>query len=71
MQPAPQLNASLTQVAALPPGARLIVDPWSSQLELLRNTNVQAMSSREKLPLAVAPLVPYISYMEPTVAEAR
>jgi hypothetical protein len=71
MQSAPQLNASLTQVAALPLGARLIVDPWSSQLELLRNTNVQAMSSREKLPLAIAPLVPYIRYMEPTVAEAR
>jgi hypothetical protein len=72
MQSAPELApASLLQVAALPLGARLIVDPWSSQLELLRNTNAQAMSSREKLPLAIAPLMPYLRYVEPTVAEAR
>lgn len=72
MQQAPELKASsLTQVAALPLGARLIVDPWSSQLELLRNTNVQAMSSREKLPLAIAPLVPYIKYAQRAVAVAR
>jgi hypothetical protein len=72
MQEAPELApGSLMQVAALPLGARLIVDPWSSELELLRNTNVQAVSSREKLPLAIAPLVPYIKYAEPALAEAR
>jgi hypothetical protein len=69
MQEAPELApGSLMQVAALPLGARLIVDPWSSELELLRNTNVQAVSSREKLPLAIAPLVPYIKYAEPALA---
>jgi hypothetical protein len=72
MQQAPQLAPnSLSQVAALPLGARLIVDPWTSRLELLRNTNAQAMSTREKLPLTIAPLVPYIRYVESTVAEAR
>ena len=70
MQGAPDLApGSLMQVAALPLGARLIVDPWSSELELLRNTNVQAVSAREKLPLAIAPLIPYIKYAEPALAE--
>lgn len=72
MQDAPQLApGSLAQVAALPLGARLIVDPWSSELELLRNTNVQAVSAREKLPLAIAPLVPYVKYAPTAIAEAR
>jgi hypothetical protein len=72
MEEAPELApGSLLQVAALPLGARLMVDPWSSELELLRNTNVQAVSAREKLPLAIAPLVPYLKYAEPALAEAR
>lgn len=72
MQGAPQLApGSLNQVAALPLGARLIVDPWSSELELLRNTNVQAVSAREKLPLAIAPLMPYVKYAPSALAEAR
>ena len=71
-QNAPQLApSSLNQVAALPLGARLVVDPWSSRLELLRNTNAQALSTREKLPLAIAPLVPYLKYAEATLAESR
>jgi hypothetical protein len=72
MEQAPLLApGSLNQVAALALGARLIVDPWSSQVELLRNTNVQAVSSREKLPLAIAPLIPYIKYVAAEVAEVR
>jgi len=70
-QHAPMLKpGNLEQVAALALGARLVVDPWSSQLELIRNTNAQAMSAREKLPLAIAPLVPYLRYLEPVVAES-
>jgi hypothetical protein len=72
MQQAPELAPeSLDQVAALPLGARLIVDPWSSEIELMRSTNVQAVSAREKLPLAIAPLVPYIKYAPAAVAETR
>jgi hypothetical protein len=72
MQQAPELAPeNLEQVAALPLGARLIVDPWSGEIELMRNTTVPAASAREKLPLAIAPLVPYIKYAPAAVAETR
>jgi len=65
VQQAPLLAPeSLDQVAALSLGARIIVDPWSSKLELLRATNVPLASAREKASLAVTPLVPYLRYAE-------
>lgn len=65
IQQAPSLSPErLDQVAALALGARIIVDPWSSKLELLRATNVPLASAREKASLAVTPLVPYLRYAE-------
>jgi hypothetical protein len=65
IQQAPSLAPeSLDQVAALSLGARILVDPWSSQLELLRAANVPLASAREKASLAVTPLVPYLRYAE-------
>lgn len=60
----------LDQVAALTLGARIIVDPWSSRLELLKAANVPLNSAREKASLAVTPLVPYLRYVgvKPSVA---
>ena len=54
----------LDQVAALTLGARIIVDPWSSKLELLKAVNVPLSSAREKASLAVTPLVPYLRYAD-------
>jgi hypothetical protein len=63
MQQSPQLAPEkLDQIPALPLGARLVVDPWSDRLELLREPAVQLMSAREKVPLSVTPLMPYIRY---------
>jgi hypothetical protein len=63
MQQAPALAPEqLDQVPALPLGARLVVDPWSDRLELLRGPAVTLASAREKVPLAVTPLMPYIRY---------
>jgi hypothetical protein len=65
MLQAPQLTPErVDQVAALPLGARLIVDPWTGQLELLRAAAVPPASAREKVPLAITPLLPYIKYAE-------
>lgn len=70
MQQAPALAPErLDQIAALPLGARLVVDPWTDQLELMRAPAVPLQSAREKVPLAVTPLMPYIKYAEPLVAE--
>lgn len=56
---------SVDQVAALPLGARVVVEPWRGQVELLRAANVPLTSAREKASLAVTPLVPYLRYAEP------
>lgn len=65
MQNAPALAPErLDQIPALPLGARLVVDPWTDRLELLRAQAVPLASAREKVPLAVMPLMPYIKYAE-------
>ena len=66
MQKAPQLvPEKLDQIAALPLGARLVVDPWTCRVDLLRTANVPLASAREKVPLAITPLMPYIRYADP------
>jgi hypothetical protein len=68
MQKAPALMPErLDQIAALPLGARLVVDPWSDRLDLLKTPSVPLTSAREKVPLAITPLMPYIRYAEAPV----
>ena len=63
MEEAPALAPErIDQISALPLGARLVVDPWSNRLELVRGPAVTLASAREKVPLAVTPLMPYIRY---------
>jgi hypothetical protein len=75
MQQAPALVPErLDQIAALPLGARVVVDPWSGRVELLRTENVPLVSAREKVPLAITPLMPYVRYSEspaPASASAK
>ena len=54
------------QIPALPLGTRIVVDPWSGRLTLDRSPAVKIVSIREKVPLAVTPLMPYIKYAEQT-----
>jgi hypothetical protein len=66
MQAAPELKTErLDQIAALPLGARLALDPWSSRLELIRNAAQLPGSARERVvPLTISPLIPYLKYIE-------
>ena len=65
IQQSPALSPGrVDQVAALPLGARVVVDPWSGRVELLRAANVPLASAREKASLAITPLVPYLRYAE-------
>jgi hypothetical protein len=63
----------LDQIPALPLGTRVMVDPWSGRLRLDRSPTVPIASIREKAPLAVTPLMPYITYAEQgaTVSSSR
>jgi len=61
----------IDQIAALPLGARLVVDPWSGRADFVRSVAVPLVSAREKVPFAVTPLMPYIRYADvPAPAEA-
>jgi hypothetical protein len=54
------------QIAALPIGARVKVDPWSDQVNLLKAKAVPLYSAREKMPFEVTPFMPYLSrYQKP------
>jgi hypothetical protein len=54
----------IDQIAALPLGARLTLDPWSNRLDLIRTPTVPLSWAREKLPLAITPMTPYLKYTD-------
>jgi len=59
---APALDVNrLDQIAALPLGGRLKVDPWSDQVELAKAKPVALTSAREKIPFELTPFFPYLT----------
>lgn len=59
---APQLDfKKVDQIAALPLGGRIKVDPWSNRAELLKTKPVPITSAREKLPFEVTPVFPFLN----------
>jgi peptidase M48-like protein len=59
---APQLETRKTdQIAALPLGGRVKLDPWSNRVELLKTKPVALTSAREKMPFEVTPFFPFLT----------
>jgi hypothetical protein len=59
---APQLDPQrIDQIAALPLGGRIKLDPWSDQVELAKSKPVPITSAREKMPFEVAPFFPFLT----------
>jgi len=59
---APALDQKkLDQIAALPLGGRIKVDPWSDQAELSKAKQVALTSSREKMEFEITPFFPHLS----------
>ena len=64
-------TGKLDQVAALPLGARVKVNPWDDRVELLRAKPVPLNSAREKMPFEVTPFRPFLMhYQAPNAAPA-
>jgi hypothetical protein len=62
MNSAPQLEMRRTdQVAALPLGGRIKLDPWTTRVELVKAKPVALTSPREKMPFEVTPFFPYLT----------
>jgi hypothetical protein len=61
---APELDAKrLDQIAALPLGGRIKLDPWSDQVELAKARPVALTSAREKMEFEITPFFPYLTRM--------
>jgi hypothetical protein len=65
IEKSPELEPGrLDQIAALPLGARVLLDPWSSRLDLSRAPAVPLYWAREKLQLQITPMAPYLRYAD-------
>lgn len=72
VQASPTLEpANKDQIAALPLGARVKLDPYTNRVTLMKTKAASPSSPREKMPFEVTPLVPYLTrYTEPAAAQA-
>jgi hypothetical protein len=52
---------NVNQIAALPLGARIKLDPWTDEMELIKTSPTSLLSAREKMPFEVTPFVPYLT----------
>jgi hypothetical protein len=65
----PRLEPDKTdQIAALPMGSRIKLDPWNDKIEMTKAAPVKLLSAREKMPFEVTPFMPYLTrYPDTTV----
>ena len=67
---APQLEMqSIDQIAALPLGGRVKLDPWSNRLEMMKTKPVVLLSPQEKMPFEVTPFFPYLTRLSTVPVE--
>lgn len=67
---APALDEKkLDQIAALPLGGRIKVDPWTDQVELSKAKPVALLSAREKMEFEITPFFPYLTRLTTGGAE--
>ncbi len=68
--PAIQL-ADMSQIAALPLGSRINLDPWDDHVTLHKGKAVPLQSVRDKMAFQVTPMIPHLArYRDSQVAEA-
>jgi hypothetical protein len=59
---APELQPARTdQIAALPLGGRIKLDPYTDQVEMAKAKPVALTSAKEKMPFAITPFFPYLT----------
>jgi hypothetical protein len=70
MTASPQFDPKKTdQVAALPLGGRVKVDPWNNQIELIKTKPVAFTTASEKMPFEVTPFFPFLTRFSTTAPE--
>jgi hypothetical protein len=54
-------NAKLDQIAALPLGGRVKINPWNDKAEMVKTSPVAITSARDKMPFEVTPFFPRLA----------
>jgi hypothetical protein len=54
-------NAKIDQIAALPLGGRVKVNPWDDKAEMVKTAPVAITSARDKMPFEVTPFFPRLA----------
>jgi hypothetical protein len=71
MTDAPNLDDNkLDQIAALPLGGRIKVDPWQDHIEMVKAAPVAILNARDKMPFELTPFFPRLSRLSTTEASA-
>jgi Peptidase family M48 len=72
MVDAPSLDESkLDQIAALPLGGRIKLDPWQDKVEMVKTAPVSITSARDKMPFEVTPFFPRLTRLGATSAASE
>ena len=71
MSDAPNLDDNkLDQVAALPLGGRIKLDPWADHVEMIKAAPVAIMNARDKMPFEVTPFFPRLQRLSSSADNA-
>jgi hypothetical protein len=71
MSSAPNLDYNkLDQIAALPLGGRIKLDPWEDRVEMIKAAPVAIMNPRDKMPFEVTPFFPRLSRLNAAAENA-
>jgi len=62
-------NNKLDQIAALPLGGRIKINPWDDKAEMVKTAPVAITSARDKMPFEVTPFFPRLSRYGGTTAQ--
>lgn len=57
----PLEEQKLEQIAALPLGSRIKLNPWNNKIEMVKTRPIALLSPREKMPFEVSPFVLYLT----------
>lgn len=72
LESAPQLKLTATdQISALPLGTRVKIDPWTSQLTLMKARGVTLFSAVEKKPFELTPMMLHLTRQSSSSASAE
>jgi len=66
----PLEEGKIEQIAALPLGSRVKINPWNNQAVLVKTRPISLLSAREKMPFEITPFSLYLTRIDPIGPES-